>query len=273
MKSPIATLFLLAGVIPAHAGTIALDNPVGTGNQVFGGSVGMDFETGLEPLQVTHLGVFDSDQDGFATARTVAIYDRTNTAAPFATLTIPAGTTSTLINGSRFVPVASSVTLPAGFKGSIVVNDVSTDSIRNNGVSPGPLSTINMGGGLLNFVGGGRFGGVAGFPATADGGPANRYQAGTFQYQAASANPKFVAYSVASGTVGAQNFGGPLGMDFDVGATSILMTHIGVFDSGQNGINGTLNAYIYNRDTQTVLPLPEAAIFWSEEAVSGTFRT
>jgi hypothetical protein len=80
--------------------------------------------------------------------------------------------------------------------------------------------------------------------------------AGTFQFQATTAAPKYVAYSVASGLVGAQNFGGPLGMDFDVGGSPVQMTHIGVFDSGQDGINGTVNAYIYNRDTQSVLAGP-----------------
>lgn len=259
MKTPIAALLLLAGLVPSYAGVIALDNPVGTGNQVFSGSVGMDFETGLEPVEITHFGAFDSGQDGFTTARTVSIYDRNNTAVPFATLTIPAGASSTLINGSRFVPVASTVTLPAGFKGSIVLNDVSVDSIRNNGVAappPGPLSTINNGGGLLRFVGLGRFGGIGVYPGTVDGGPANRYQAGTFQFQATTTTPKYVAYSVASGAVGAQNFGGSIGMDFDVGGSPVNMTHIGVFDSGQDGINGTLNAYIYNRDTQTVVAGP-----------------
>ncbi len=256
MKAPLAVLGFLAWYVPLHAGVIALDNPVGLGNQSFAGSVGMDFETGVEPIQITHFGAFDSGQDGFTTARTVSIYDRTNPGVPFATLTIPAGTGSTLINGSRFQTVGAPVTLPAGFKGSIVLNDVSVDAIHNQGVAAGPLSTINNGGGLLQFVGTGRFGGIGVYPGTADGGPANRYQAGTFQFQSTTTTPKYLAYSVASGAVGGQNFGGPLGMDFDVAGSPVAMTHIGVFDSAQDGINGTLNAYIYNRDTQTVLAGP-----------------
>jgi hypothetical protein len=135
---------------------------------------------------------------------------------------------------------------------------VSGDAIRNNGVTPGPLSTMNNGGGLLRMMGSGRFivGASGLYPNTVDGGPANRYQAGTFQFQATTAAPKYVAYSVASGLVGAQNFGGSLGMDFDVGGSAVRMTHIGVFDSGQDGINGTVNAYIYNRDTQSIFAGP-----------------
>lgn len=270
MKSPIALLLLLAGLTPALAGTIALDNPAVVANQNFAGSVGMDFETGIEPLNITHLGVFDSGQDGYTTARTVSIYDRTNTTTPYATLTIPAGTGATLINGNRFMPLASSVTLPAGFRGSIVVNDVSVDGIWNKGLAPNALATINNGGGLLQFVGSSRFGALTGYPATLDQGPANRYMADTFQFETTSVTPKYVAYGVASGLTGAQNFGGPVGMDFDVGASAVLMTHIGVFDSGGNGINGTLTAYIYDRDTQGIIAGPFSFTGSADPLVGGS---
>ena len=43
-----------------------------------------------------------------------------------------------------------------------------------------------------------------------------------------------IAYDVPSGTVGNQDFSGPLGMDFDVEA-DITITRVGVFDSGSDG--------------------------------------
>lgn len=261
-------LALLA--LPAAAGVIALDNPVGAGNQTFGGSVGLDFNTGLEPLEITHLGAFDSAQDGFATARTVQIYDRTNTGSPYATVTIPAGTAATLVNGSRFWPVASTVTIPAGFQGSVVISDVSTDAIHNQGVGAGPLSTINNGGGLLRFVGTGRFGGVGVYPSGLDGGPSNRYQAGTFQFMATAANPKYIAYDVVPSLTGGQNFGGPVGMDFDVGGSAVAMTHIGVFDSAQDGLNAPITAYLYDRDTQLLVAGPFTFSGTSDSLVNGS---
>ncbi len=271
MKRNLAILALAAfSSLPATAGVIALDNPVGAGNQTFGGSVGLDFNTGLEPLEITHFGAFDSDQDGFATARTVQIYDRNNTASPYATVTIPAGTAATLINGSRFWPAASTVTLPAGFQGSIVVSDVSVDAIRNPGVGPSALSTINNGGGLLRFVGSGRFGGVGIYPGTPDGGPVNRYQAGTFQFMATTGNPKYLAYDVAPSLTGGQDFSGPIGMDFDVGGSAVSMTHIGVFDSAQDGLNTPITAYLYDRDTQGLFAGPFTFTGTGDPLVNGS---
>lgn len=264
------SLVLSLGILSASAGVIAYDNPTGAGNQTFPGSVGLDFNVGLEPLEITHLGAFDSNQDGFATTRTVAIYDRDNPATPYATVTLSSGTSGTLINGSRFSALGSPITLPAGFKGSVVLTDVSTDQIHNQGVGAGPLSTTNNGGGVVQFVGSGRYGSIGVFPGTADAGPVNRYQAGTFQFQTTTATPKFIAYDVAPSLTGNQNFGGPLGMDFDVGSAAIAVTHLGVFDSSQDGINGTLSAYIYDRDTQAVVAGPFAFTGTADPLVNGS---
>lgn len=41
-------------------------------------------------------------------------------------------------------------------------------------------------------------------------------------------------------------------MDFDVNQ-NIYITALGIFDSGQNGIQNNIDAYIYNRDTQQIV--------------------
>ena len=69
----------------------------------------------------------------------------------------------------------------------------------------------------------------------------------------AMAVPTFIAYDVPTGAVGNQAYGGSLGMDFDVNVANSLVyvTSLGVFDSGQDGINGTtLYVTIYDRITQ-----------------------
>lgn len=60
-----------------------------------------------------------------------------------------------------------------------------------------------------------------------------------------------VAYQVPAGTAGSQNFDGNLGMDFNVRAPAIRVTQIGAFDSGGDGINGTITAGVFNRTTGT----------------------
>jgi hypothetical protein len=251
-------LVLIPSIITAfgssrtEAQIVALDSPAPLfGNQAFGGSLGMEFNVGLNPIQITRVGAFDSGQDGFANNINVRLYDRDNTAVPLAAETLSAGLTGTLINGSRFIPPATTLTLAAGFRGTIVADGYSgLEPLANTGV-PGTLpSTINTGGGLLRFVGQSRFGDPGVYPAILDGGPANRYHAGTFEYQVVG--PQFhMAYDVTPGLVGGQNFNGSLGLDFDVGVDPISVTHLGVFDSAGDGLALTITAYIYDRDTQS----------------------
>src|SRR5438874_7994619 len=58
-----------------------------------------------------------------------------------------------------------------------------------------------------------------------------------------------VAYQVPGSTLGNQAFGGSLGMDFNV-SQPVVVTQLGVFDSGSNGLQSPLAARLYNRDTQ-----------------------
>ncbi len=57
-------------------------------------------------------------------------------------------------------------------------------------------------------------------------------------------------YQVPSSTVGLQSYTGPLGMDFNV-VSPVIVTQLGVFDSGSNGLSTPITAYIYDRDTQS----------------------
>lgn len=83
--------------------------------------------------------------------------------------------------------LATTLTLSAGFQGSIVTNGYGTDE-KNGNLDFGGSWTTNDGGGLLEFVGDGRYG-LSSFPTNIDAGPANRYAAGTFQYEAATPVP------------------------------------------------------------------------------------
>src|SRR5262249_31768438 len=60
---------------------------------------------------------------------------------------------------------------------------------------------------------------------------------------------RYIAYVVPAGTVGARGVINGLGMDFDV-VTPILVTALGVFDSGGNGIasDSTMTAQLYARN-------------------------
>jgi hypothetical protein len=141
----------------------------------------MDFDV-QEAIVVTRLGVFDSGSDGLSATLTARLYNRAS-GAELTRLTFTPAAPGELVEGSRFKDLAGPLSLPAGFQGSIVSDGYGgADLNGNQGLGFIELFT-NDGGGLISFQGGGRFGVTAGqFPDQIDGGPANRYAAGTFAF-------------------------------------------------------------------------------------------
>ena len=182
---------------PSASGTVAYRVNTGTtGNQDWGGTLGMDFIVN-ESVLVTELGCFDSGGNGLGSNITVQLYARNTNGTPtnfaddtagavLATETFFTTSPGTLLEGNRFKPLATPVTLAPGSY-SIVAYGYSAAELNGNS-SPG--WETNSGGGKLSFVGGGRYGNAAVFPTNLDGGPANRYAAGTFKF--AGPNDPFV---------------------------------------------------------------------------------
>jgi hypothetical protein len=190
-----------AGTFPANAdgdwlygsGTFAFEQAdptaytvlAGTvGTQNFDGSLGMDFNTN-RPIKITHLGVFDSNSDGLNGTITARLYARAsnNTAGvELATLSFT-GSDGVLIGGTRFLPLSTPLVLPGGFEGTIVAEGYNASELNGNAGGPTPTQWFTFdGGGALSFVGTGRWGTAGLFPTNADGGPANRYAAGSFMF-------------------------------------------------------------------------------------------
>ncbi|MCA9184096.1 MAG: PEP-CTERM sorting domain-containing protein [Pirellulaceae bacterium] len=178
------------------AQTIALDNPLVTGVQNFGGDLGMDFDVREFDVEVVSLGAFDSAQDGWFSDITVELWSRDDagTAAPgddtgitiLASDVFSSADAGTLVGGSRFKNLASPLTLTPGSY-TIVARGYSADELLGNNGFGGPNAgtptpAINGAGGIIRFVGTSRYGTNDSFPDTPDSGPANRYNAGTFQF-------------------------------------------------------------------------------------------
>jgi hypothetical protein len=237
--------------------TVALHVPSGTvGNQSYGGSLGMDFSV-ERPLTVTALGAFDSGGNGFAQPIRVQLWTRDERGTPdnfaddtgmavLSEFTLNAANPGQADGGSRFINLAAPLTLPVGTYTIVASGYGAAEPNGNSGISPGPWS-MNTGNGAITFDGGSRFGTAGLFPGTVDGGPANRYAAGTFKFTAAPADLRRTAYNVATGTVGTQAYALPLGMDFKTTRT-IRVTSLGVFDSGSNGLSATLTAQLWQRN-------------------------
>jgi len=242
---------------PAQAqGIIAYDVPEGTvGNQAFGGPIGMDFDVNVD-VEVTDLGVFDDGSNGLALPITARLYDRV-TFAEIARLDFTPGDPGTLAGGSRFKPLSPTLYLPADSRCTIVAEGYGVGEQLGNagGLNPPQGLTMNPGTCYLFFTGVGRFTGTAGtFPITPNGGSPNCFAAGSFRYVALETpTPRgAIAYVVPAGTLGYQDFGGSVGLDFDV-RSGIEVTRLGVFDDGSNGLSRTITARLYDRDRKEQL--------------------
>jgi hypothetical protein len=181
--------------VPQETGTphgaIAYLVPEGTvGNQGnHTGTLGLDFDVNVA-IKVTKLGVFDSDSDGLARPIQARLYDR-DAKESLAQISFTTAEPGELVGGSRMKPLDTPLSLPAGFHGSMVAGGYGPDEPDGNQFGGVDLDiTTDDGGCAISFVGTGRFGALpAAFPTFIDGGPANRYAAGTFEFEVEGGPP------------------------------------------------------------------------------------
>lgn len=214
IKSVIAGIGMalcLVGATSAKAATIAYEVPAGTvGNQSFTGILGMDFVVN-SAINVLSLGAFDDTRNGLngisaGTTLTTELWSRNgnNGVAILASETFTSTSEGTLIGSSRFKALASALILNPGEYAIVGYGYNSNDQNGNKGSVAGTWFT-NDGGGLLSFVGGGRFqvGGLGtSIGNTIDGGPADRYAAGTFEFEAVSPIPIPATLPLLMGALG-----------------------------------------------------------------------
>ena len=210
MRSNIVSQFVFAVVCvfvhaEARAGTVAYVNPAKIngkdvlGNQGYGGSLGMDFQT-TTPILISDLGAFDSGLGGFSglTANqsiSVELFN-TKTKKPISpVVTFTKKDPGTLDGSSRFKPLASPIRLATGADVTIVAWGFTAAQPNGNfyeapynGMPKPPWTTngVSFIVKSIDFIGTGRYGptnnpGV--FPTTVDhpkSGIPNPYAAGTF---------------------------------------------------------------------------------------------
>jgi len=170
----------------ASAETWAYTDPAASGNQNWTGNLGMDF-TVNQSIAVDALGIFNASGSGTITNPIkVAIY---NNDGSFTQAVSAITFSGSYALGPGTYDVSQSipeVILAPGNYSIVAVGFGPSDPNGNTSGGPG-VSTEDTGGGLITFTGTARYDANTSidFPDILDGGPANRYNAGTFEFQAA----------------------------------------------------------------------------------------
>ncbi len=198
---------------------IAYRNYVGSiGNQAFEGSLGMDFVV-IDPIQVTKLGVFDSNADGLKRTLRAELWVRDEAGSAYrfdddsgveriAEMTFTPDDPGMLIESNRFKRLPSPIVLapgaytivasgygleePNGNEGNRVYDRTTGQVIvvqkreagwQDPGVPIHALKGLDDGDVTIMFVGSARWDDLVGpFPRVVDSGAVNRFQAGSFEF-------------------------------------------------------------------------------------------
>ncbi|MDG2125390.1 MAG: hypothetical protein P8J87_16930, partial [Verrucomicrobiales bacterium] len=180
---------------PASSGQLAYRIEPGTvANQTNHlGTLGLDFDVN-SAITVTELGVFDDASDGITRPLTVQLWSRDNGGTPLdpvddfegtilAELTFTRALPGDLRGGHRSKPLPVPLVLQPGAYSIVSGGHGPGEGNYNSGNNPdlfAPLSRSDDP--ALTFVGTSRFGPADFFPANPDGGPEDRYAAGTFAF-------------------------------------------------------------------------------------------
>jgi len=180
---------------------VAYHYPSLTGNQTFGGALGMDFDVN-QAISVTSLGIFDSGQNGIKNNIDCILYNRDTHAVVVSRSFSPSNMGFGLF-GTNFLDLNTPITLAAGFHGTIVAQGYGVLEPNGNSMSPSNTyaTSLDTGGGLITFTGKSRNGSFGAFPTTTDLNVA-QYGAGNFKFVAVNPVPEPVSlFSLGAGVV------------------------------------------------------------------------
>jgi hypothetical protein len=209
-----AAMFLTAGV--ASAEFVAYTGQPNTLKepplQAYGGSLGMDF-TVNSAINVDAMGVYDAAGNGVINGTLqVEIFEHnadnswTPITATYAEFTSANPGTQDLVNDGPYdvYQAISPVLLDPGNYSVVAVGFSTQDPNGNTG--DGSLGATEDNSGLLTYTGSSRYNtdenDALVFPTTVDGGPANRYDAGTFEFSEAPEPASFILIGTGLALIG-----------------------------------------------------------------------
>ena len=252
-----------------------------TGTQNFGGELGMEFKVNNSAgIVINQLGAFDHQGNGITGTQSggvrVAIFNKTTRTIVPGLDVIIVGTADAYTGNHRMKNIPAVTLMPGNYV--VVAKGYNASELNGNSEARTPFPSGDLGGGAISYATSCMYGSAGSgfaYPTNPDGGPGNRYLAGTFKYAVGGSTPH-QAY-VAPTTMGTQNFGGELGMEFSVNTSSgIVINQLGAFDHQGNGITGTqsggIRVAIFNKATRTIVPGLDAIIIGNSDSYVGNHR-
>ena len=180
------------------------------GNQNFAGALGMDFIV-EETIRVFELGAFDSGSDGLSRPITVSMWSRDDLGTPeevnddsgidiLAQIEFTPGNEGDLRDGHRTIALEDELVLEPGAYTIVASGYGSGEPNGNIGVGADIAEKMSMTEDpIITFLGGSRYGNdAAAYPGVVDGGPENRYAAGTFAFEILASPLRFTNISYDS---------------------------------------------------------------------------
>src|ERR1700677_3619026 len=175
----IATMVALSGLCStAGAQTVAYTaDPVNTsyggasGNSP-GLNIGHTFYVSGAGIEVFQLGFFDYTNEALAGSHTVTLF---NNETPLASVTIPAGTSATLLDSYRFEPLSVPIYLPPGFYTVLSYGVNGNDPYGDGSVGFNGSANLGLGYGVCDFT-------AAGSPAFWNQTSSDQFASSSFTY-------------------------------------------------------------------------------------------
>ena len=178
-----------------------------TGNQNYGGTLGMEFDVNSQAIKVTALGIFDSNGDGFHNVLTTYLFNR-DTHALIASQDFSGTSTATagtLVGYHRFIDQGAGILLGPGHYVIAAAKFSSADPEGNESIGGFVSDTFNSGGGLISAVSPSLYAelylGPGAYPSSTFG-SALAWNAGSFQYSLYVPEPSSVALMCSLAGVG-----------------------------------------------------------------------
>jgi len=228
--------------------------PYGAAGNNSGLNIGQEFTVANTNIQVFSLGVYDFGGDGLKAAHNVILFSNQTV---LASVTVPAGTNTTLTKGFRFVPLTNPVTLSPGTY-SVVAYQMNGTANNSDGYGDTATATHNGFEGTFNlqhvqtifeFTTS-----TSAYPGTGGGGlgtSAANLAGASFTYSDPGATTIAYTADPNSAELGsaANNSGLNIGHTFTVSGGGITVFQLGVFDYQGNGLAAAHDVTLFTNQT------------------------